>query len=874
MPISNWPYSNTQQLNLDWILQVVKQFEDDYSGIEAALNSAIQSINQKTGTSITVLEAEKNQILNAIVAAREAAVSDVTTAKTAAIGDIDTEADASVARLQALMNNLPEDFSSLLATLAPTYDNLTFPVARGTYCWYSGTMYAANQDINTSETWTAGHWDTVVLGTDLAMVKSSLSGTNDLIGNVEYAGYPDKYIAPNITRINVTQTGNVLLLNNANATNESTSNNKRYYRLNDGIDFMSSSDYNADTLRLPLAIGHRYRFLVKKIGGTVTAETGASLIAYIKSTGTVDQTIEITTLTGEEYFDFVADTSLVNLILRTTNGIACTNLKIAVYLLDLTEMADFIGMDDVPTEGSKFPVSSGGVYASKLDSTYDMSINWAEAFGDELNLLGWQTGYYNTSGATGSSSDYMRTNRRAYYTATHGDESLTFTVPSGYNAAIAEYDADGTNGTRHGNVDSGENTITIALTEGHLYKFCIGKWSGDADDDITEAFISTVTATVKRSFLEWQKEQDARLDAISGASGIPEYYAGSYLQTKLNTITTLQKSLSDKTDGFIFISDYHIRTNRGNSLALIKEVARKTGIQKIFFAGDAGGRMGGDSGYVVSMQRSAQVWSDLADCAEEFYGSLGNHEWIDGSVYGKGAMFANYLNRFKQKVHEMSAKGSYYIEDPVCKIRYYFINDSWATSALDYDWFGKSLEAMTENGWYIAVIVHHGFIPGSASKAEYDGVEIDTTTASNVIAKVLTRILQAYQAHTTLTATISGTSYSWDFSGTSGGGAIGVFCGHYHHGTLFDKDDVENEWGIPVWRAGTDSMQAGTVFENYVGQKVPWYWENGVIGGTKVIRTPGTTDEQCFYAIQIDMTSKLVHITAIGGDHDWEFNFT
>lgn len=156
MPISNWPYSNTQQLNLDWILQVVKQFEDDYSGIEAALNSAIQSINQKTGTSITVLEAEKNQILNAIVAAREAAVSDVTTAKTAAIGEIDTEADASVARLQALIADLPADTAELLASIVlladerhliniANYEQLTCSVSSTNTLQRSASKYKSRQ---------------------------------------------------------------------------------------------------------------------------------------------------------------------------------------------------------------------------------------------------------------------------------------------------------------------------------------------------------------------------------------------------------------------------------------------------------------------------------------------------------------------------------------------------------------------------------------------------------------------------------------------------------------------------------------------------------------------------------------------------------
>ena len=38
------------------------------------------------------------------------------------------------------------------------YADLTFPVAEGTYCYHSGMLYYAKQDIQTSEAWTAEHW--------------------------------------------------------------------------------------------------------------------------------------------------------------------------------------------------------------------------------------------------------------------------------------------------------------------------------------------------------------------------------------------------------------------------------------------------------------------------------------------------------------------------------------------------------------------------------------------------------------------------------------------------------------------------------------------------------------------------------------------
>jgi len=40
----------------------------------------------------------------------------------------------------------------------PDYDDLTFPVSSGQRCMHSGTYYMANQDIDESEDWTPGHW--------------------------------------------------------------------------------------------------------------------------------------------------------------------------------------------------------------------------------------------------------------------------------------------------------------------------------------------------------------------------------------------------------------------------------------------------------------------------------------------------------------------------------------------------------------------------------------------------------------------------------------------------------------------------------------------------------------------------------------------
>lgn len=59
--------------------------------------------------------------------------------------------------------------------IAPAYADLTFPVAKSTWCWYNGVLYAANQDISASESWTAAHWTAVTVGGEVTSLKRNLS---------------------------------------------------------------------------------------------------------------------------------------------------------------------------------------------------------------------------------------------------------------------------------------------------------------------------------------------------------------------------------------------------------------------------------------------------------------------------------------------------------------------------------------------------------------------------------------------------------------------------------------------------------------------------------------------------------------------------
>ena len=75
-----------------------------------------------------------------------------------------------ISAIETAVASIPADYSSLWATLAPAYTDLTFPVKRGQYCTYSGVLKRAKQDLE-SESWTSSHWANANIGEDLADIR-------------------------------------------------------------------------------------------------------------------------------------------------------------------------------------------------------------------------------------------------------------------------------------------------------------------------------------------------------------------------------------------------------------------------------------------------------------------------------------------------------------------------------------------------------------------------------------------------------------------------------------------------------------------------------------------------------------------------------
>lgn len=749
-------------------------------------------------------------------------------------GTIIPSVQALISDIETAVASIPADYSSLWTSLAPAFSSST-SYAAGQYVTYNGALYRFTTAHSGS--WAAADVTAVNIGADLSALKSAV----DLIENEKTGITISSY--PSISCI-------------VSATNTMTRSSTKYKS------YQIPRDEQWDAI---------------EVTGNATRENGTH-VTFVKealpTTPTSGTDMSSSLCTGETGRHLVGKSESVKLHIPSD----CAYIVIA-YVIN--------GEDATPSAVNVFTKIGSDVVDlqtalnNKLDKTVPLSVDWAAIFATASYPLGWQTGYYSKiNGATGTSNSYMRSNKGKQLVAKTGEQTITFTVPVGYRAQISEFDSSGTWVQNFGNYDNGSNTVSATLTEGYRYTFSIGGFDNDADENLTSAFIATISAVIEKTFIAWQNEQDAKITELENSTNdeIPAYYfADGYLQGKLDEISRIQNeigvdteqgTINPLTDAFWFITDFHHRTNEGNSIPLLKYLSKRTGIRKLFFGGDAGGSQGTSQAAVFhQIQASALAWDDMRSTVDEFYGVLGNHEWIN-STYGKiSGMMGAYLNRYKTTVVMDAETGNYYVDNKANKIRYFFIQDTSSAAPISgtLNWLHDRLFEL-EDGWNVAVIMHYAWISPSYQESEYDGYSFEY----NYIAIWgVSALLKG--CRTNEDVVINGVTYPFATK-TAINHIVGIFSGHTHHGIIFPIDNQYNTPGVLTFGGSTDCMDGGVAGMTYEGTAHgrPWYWENGIVDGTKVPREEGTVTEQCFYAVQLDLYNKKVYITAIGGDHDYE----
>ena len=114
-PFGNlFPYSDQHSLNLDWIIQVAKDFLDQYTNIQETITNGENSLDQHTTDGLAALAAEKDRLEGLLDAWYTTHSEDIADQLTAAVASFQASAEAIGAQVIA---SIPQDYTALEKTV-------------------------------------------------------------------------------------------------------------------------------------------------------------------------------------------------------------------------------------------------------------------------------------------------------------------------------------------------------------------------------------------------------------------------------------------------------------------------------------------------------------------------------------------------------------------------------------------------------------------------------------------------------------------------------------------------------------------------------------------------------------------------------------
>ena len=155
-----FPYTNGHELNLDWILQVVKDFQTKYTTFDQALADALEAIETaKTGSledmqaaltaALESISTDLESAKEAISADQASALEAVQFALTSALAALTTSEDEAIARINSLYNTLPASAQDILSRLN-YLDNIITGNTMESFTWLQGAyLYETAGDFPT-----------------------------------------------------------------------------------------------------------------------------------------------------------------------------------------------------------------------------------------------------------------------------------------------------------------------------------------------------------------------------------------------------------------------------------------------------------------------------------------------------------------------------------------------------------------------------------------------------------------------------------------------------------------------------------------------------------------------------------------------------
>lgn len=160
MPINEFPYTNLHELNIDWILKIVKDFQEKYGNFDETYQEMLHNIEVAGAEAVEAISTDKDTALAAINAFLEQCVTALDTATTGHVSELQNvtnnqlsainaagenqrellaqDGDEYVNQMEALLAQVPSDYRDALNQLqiinSILNENYTYPqIVQGAY---------------------------------------------------------------------------------------------------------------------------------------------------------------------------------------------------------------------------------------------------------------------------------------------------------------------------------------------------------------------------------------------------------------------------------------------------------------------------------------------------------------------------------------------------------------------------------------------------------------------------------------------------------------------------------------------------------------------------------------------------------------------
>lgn len=315
---------------------------------------------------------------------------------------------------------------------------------------------------------------------------------------------------------------------------------------------------------------------------------------------------------------------------------------------------------------------------------------------------------------------------------------------------------------------------------------------------------------------------------------IPDYFKGQIVdkENKINALFDVDKSIS----GFIFFTDAHWEINSKHSPGIIKHIQRNTGINLVFFGGDA---FNGSHDKEVALS-AASNFSDAFSSFDSFYPVIGNHDsnlitdnlnnpvlWLtDIEVFN----FLHGRLPSDPKVH-YGDYWYYYVDNPAFSTRYLCLDSGkWSLPINEREFVAEAL-ATIPSGWHVIIITH----------IIYNAADL-YNPKTVYIPPMMNALIEMAEAYNDRRVYREENQKVYDFTNSTG--RIDCMIGGHIH-----RDYVGySKGGIPLITLDCDCRFS--------------YSEVGY--------REGTINEQCVTTVVLDYNNDMIHFVRIGRGNDMD----